>query len=110
MATLLDSYEVIITMLEPPPAARIVRVDAPREVVAGEEFTIEVTIRYDARGDYFIYLIDMDTNEILASDREWIGWPGEARIPFTITMPLRDLRLLIELHSEVPPGYPAPII
>ena len=109
MTTLLDDYEVTITMREPQPIAEIVRVDAPREAAAGESVTISVTIRYDARGDYFIYLIDMDTNEILASDREWIGWPGEATIPFTITMPLRDLRLLIELHSEVPPGYPAPI-
>ena len=113
MATLLDDYEVTITMLEPPPMARIVRVDAPLQAVAGEPVIISVTIRYEAMGDYFIYLIDTDlvgAERFLASDREWILWAGEATTPFTITMPPRDLRCRIELHSEVPVGYPIPIV
>ena len=87
-------------MLEPPPAARIVRVDAPAQAVAGTIITISVAVRYDVSGVYYIYLIDVDTGEILASGVERILQPGETTMSFDIIMLPRDLRCRIELHSE----------
>ena len=98
-------------MAEPAALASIVQVDAPAEMEAGEAFHIPVLINYGAWGDYFIYLIDADTGEILNSDRE-VAIAGLAwvRPALETTMPPRDLRWRIEVWDEPPPGYPVPIL
>jgi len=106
---LLDSRTGTITRKEPVGTGYIIDFTAPAEAEAGSTVVITTNVYSGAWGDYYNYIVDAATGEVIDSTVIYVAAAGNYTFTNDFLMPDKDLSYRIEYYDEPPVGYPVPL-